>query len=256
MKKIIAIILPIVFYAVSAGAVHEYQVVDVSGGAAIKGVVKFEGTVPADEMVMNKSDVEYCGKELKRGRYIISNGAVKNVVVWIEGTKKGKAVPKKALNITIKKCQAVPHVDIGFTGGEYVFKNDDDILHTIQSKLELAYQKKVSARPLKNGATIYNIALPKKGLEVRKPVKNWHRYTDETGLVQVRSNTHESIQGYRFIFNHPYAAVTDDKGSFEIDGLLPGEYTLKAWHEGFGIQEQKINVESGKSVEIEIAFAK
>jgi hypothetical protein len=49
--------------------------------------------------------------------------------------------------------------------------------------------------------------------------------------------------------------VTDAKGNFEMDSLPPGEYVLKAWHEGFGTKEQKINVKSGEAVEVEIAFA-
>ncbi|MCK5427471.1 MAG: carboxypeptidase regulatory-like domain-containing protein, partial [Thermodesulfovibrionia bacterium] len=64
------------------------------------------------------------------------------------------------------------------------------------------------------------------------------------------------IRGYIFIFDHPYAAVTDEKGIFEIDNLPPGEYLLKAWHEGFGMQEKKIRVKSGEAVDVEIAFSK
>jgi len=155
----------------------------------------------------------------------------------------------------IKDCRVVPHVNVGFVGEEYIFRNDDRILHTIQLKLGLAYQKKVSQRPLEDGASIYNIALPKTGLEVRKPIKKWHRMTADTGFIQIRSNTHNWIRGYIFIFDHPYAAVTDAEGAFEMDGLPPGEYTLKAWHEGFGLQERKINIKTGESVEIEVAFA-
>ncbi|MCK5504841.1 MAG: carboxypeptidase regulatory-like domain-containing protein, partial [Thermodesulfovibrionia bacterium] len=123
-------------------------------------------------------------------------------------------------------------------------------------KLGLAYQKRVSRRPLEDGATIYNLALPKKGLQIEKPIKKWHRYTEETGFIQVRSNTHNWIRGYIFIFDHPYAAVTDEKGSFLIDNLPPGEYLLKAWHEGFGMKERKIRVKSGETAEVKIAFAK
>jgi hypothetical protein len=255
MVKIFAVLLAVILWAVSVSAVQGYDVVTVKNGATLKGTVNFKGTVPPDETIVISTDTEYCGKEQKAGKYLISDARIKNVVVWIEGIEKGKAVPKKQVDVAIINCRAVPHVNIGFVGGEYVFRNDDKILHTVQSKLGLAYQKKVSARPLEDGASIYNLALPKTGFEVKKPIKKWHRITEDTGFIQIRSNTHNWIRGYIFIFDHPYAAVTDAKGSFEMDSLPPGEYVLKAWHEGFGMQEQNIKVKSGEALEIEIAFA-
>jgi hypothetical protein len=255
MGKYSAVFLLIVFCVVSAGC-KKNDVVKVKNGATLKGTATFRDSIPPDETVVFNKDTESCGKEQKVGKYLVSNSRVKNVVVWIEGVENGKAVPKKDVDVTIKNCRAVPHVNIGFVGGEYVFRNDDEILHTIQSKLGLAYQKKVSSRPLEDGASIYNLALPKTGHEVRKPIKKWHRITEDTGFIQVRSNTHNWIRGYIFIFDHAYAAVTNEKGAFEMADLPAGEYTLKAWHEGFGMQEKKISVQSGKSMEIEIAFAK
>ncbi len=255
MMKYFMMILSLISWMGAAHAVMGYDVSDVKNGAAIKGTVTFKGDVPADEKILIDENAEYCGKEQQAGKYIVSDSMVKNVVVWIEGVEKGKAVPLKPVNITIKNCRTVPHVNIGFVGGEYVFRNDDDILHTVQSKLGLAYQKRTSSRPLEDGASIYNLALPQKGLEVRKPVKKWHRYTEETGFIQVRSNTHNWIRGYIFIFDHPYAAVTDEKGAFLIDNLPPGEYVLKVWHEGFGTREQKIKVASGATEEVGIAFS-
>lgn len=256
MARFLKIVLTIALWMVSISVAQAHEVVDVKDGGSIKGLISFKGTVPPDEVIAIDKNTEYCGKEHMADKYIVSDSKVKNAVVWIEGVTKGKALPKSEVDVTISKCKAVPHVAVGFVGGEFVFKNDDDILHTVQSKLGLAYQKKVSARPLQDGASIYNLALPKKGLEVRKPIKKWHRYTDETGYIQVRSNTHNWIRGYIFIFDQPYATVTDGKGAFAIDNLPAGEYTLKVWHEGFGTQEKKINVKSGEALNVDIAFGK
>ncbi|MEN8263761.1 MAG: carboxypeptidase-like regulatory domain-containing protein [Nitrospirota bacterium] len=256
MLRIFAVLLSVILWTVSAGAVQGYDVVKVENGATLKGTVNFTGSVPADETIVINADADYCGKEQKVGKYLVSDSKVQNVVVWIEGIEKGKVLPKKEVDVAIKNCRAVPHVNVGFVGGEYVFKNEDEILHTVQSKLGLAYQKKASSRPLQDGTSIYNLALPKTGHEVKKPVKRWHRYTEDTGFIQIRSNTHNWIRGYIFVFDHPYAAVTDQYGAFEMDGLPAGDYVLKVWHEGFGMQEKKISVKSGKSTEVEIAFAK
>lgn len=256
MMRCFAIALSIILLATSVDLALGYEVIEIKDGATLKGTVSFKGRVPQDERIVINKDIEHCGKEQKVGKYVITDSKVKNVVVWLEGVKEGKAIPQKLLPITIKDCRAVPHVNIGFVGGEYVFRNDDEILHTTQLKLELAYQKLISRRPLKDGATIYNLALPQKGVEIKKPIKWWHRYSKDTGFIQIRSNTHNWIRGYIFIFDHPYAAITNEDGEFMIDDIPPGEYLLKVWHEGFGTEEKKIDVKSGETAEVRIAFGK
>ena len=166
MVKYFVVVLTIILWAVSVGPAPGYEVIEQKNGAILKGTVNFKGIVPPDETIIINKNADYCGKERKVGKYLVSESMVKNVVVWIEGIKKGKAIPQKPVDVTIKKCRAVPHVNIGFVGGVYIFRNDDEILHTVQSKLGLAYQKRVSRRPLEDGATIYNLALPKKGLQI------------------------------------------------------------------------------------------
>ncbi len=254
MIKYLSLTFSVVLLLLSAGTAGGYEVVEVKDGATIKGTVSLSGEAPPDEVITVDKNADYCGKELKARKYVIFDSKVKNVVVWIDNIKKGKAIPESTVPVTIKGCRAEPHVGIGFVGGEYLFRNDDEILHTTQLKLGLAYQKKVSRRPLKDGATIYNIALPVKGLQIRKPVKDYHAYTDETGYIQVRSNTHTWIRGYRFIFDHPYAAVTGRDGRFEISEIPPGDYVLKIWHEGFGMQEKRITLKPGEVKELDIRF--
>ena len=40
--------------------------------------------------------------------------------------------------------------------------------------------------------------------------------------------------GYIWVFPHPYFAVTDKDGSFEISKVMPGKYRLISWHEEKG----------------------
>ncbi|GMQ79724.1 MAG: hypothetical protein BMS9Abin03_156 [Thermodesulfobacteriota bacterium] len=256
MMRYYSAMLSIILVAVFAGLVQGYEVVDVNNGATLKGTVQFKGTVPPDEANVIDKDVDYCGKGEKVGKYVVSDSKVKNAMVWLEGVTKGKAIPKSSVAVAIKNCNALPHVSAGFVGGKYVFKNEDDIMHTVQLKLGLAYHKQVSQRPLKDGATIYNLALPIKGMQIKKPIKKYHRYTKETGFIQIKSNTHNWIRGYIFIFDHPYAVVTNENGAFKMDNIVSGEYLLKIWHEGFGMQERKVRFAEGQLVEADIEFGK
>ena len=43
------------------------------------------------------------------------------------------------------------------------------------------------------------------------------------------------MKAHLFVFNHPYYAITDDKGNFEIPFVPAGaEVSVMAWHEGQG----------------------
>ena len=156
-------------------AAHGYEAGEVKNGATVRGVVKFTGAAPADETVTVTNDPEVCGKTQNRGKYVVNNSRVRNAVVWIDEVNKGKPVGKNSVDVILKSCRTEPHVSVGFVGGKFVFRNDDDIMHTVQLKLGLEYQTRVSGRPVKDGATIYNLALPNKGVTIEKPIKAYHR---------------------------------------------------------------------------------
>ena len=89
----------------------------------------------------------------------------------------------------------------------------------------------------------------------------------ESGSFQC--DIHSHMNGYRVGFSHPYFAVTDAEGKFEITGVPPGEYTLVAWHEGYKIvrrdldrpsydsphiQAMQISVKPKETAEVEFQF--
>ena len=42
-----------------------------------------------------------------------------------------------------------------------------------------------------------------------------------------------------FVIPHPYYAVSDEEGKFEMTNVPPGQYELVAWHEGWEITRQE-----------------
>ena len=62
--------------------------------------------------------------------------------------------------------------------------------------------------------------------------------------------------GFVHIFDHPFFAVTDNKGSFSIPNVPAGTYTLKAWHEDAGLNNQEVVVSEGGEVRVNFEFAK
>ncbi len=125
-----------------------------------------------------------------------------------------------------------PAVSIGFVGGDFVLRNDDDRLHTTHLYLHLAYQKELSDRPIENGATLYNIAFPTKGMEVRRPIKRYHQLDEATGAIDVRCNPHPGERATVLIFDHPYAAIASADGSFSLPNVPAGKHDLWVWRDG------------------------
>ena len=48
---------------------------------------------------------------------------------------------------------------------------------------------------------------------------------------------------YLLTLDHPFGAVTDENGNFNIDGLPPGKHAFVVWHEKVGYLERSLEVE-------------
>jgi hypothetical protein len=236
LKKVIIIFFSSFFFL--SLVCFAYETVEVKNGGNIEGIVEFLGaTIPLDRIITLSSDEKYCGKEHPAEKYVISaDRRIKNVVVFIGGIKAGKAIPEETVTVTDSNCAFVPHVGIGFKGNKFVVKNEDPVLHTIHVYTYIS------------GKTMYNIGLPEKGSSVTKPLT-------KTGLMELNCDCHPWMLGYVYIFDHPYAAVTNEKGEFVMRDIPPGTYTVEAWHEGLGkVRLTDVRVESGETNKIRMGY--
>lgn len=238
MRTVLLGIVMSFFLVVNIG--EAYEEINVTNGGSVKGIIKIGSTAPVDPDITINSNNDICGSAQKADKYIINDSKVKNVVVWLDRVQKGKKITKETYKITINKCRISPLVGIAFTGDEFSFKNGDAALHTLQLKSGLNFQRKLSSRPLQNGATIINVALPIPDIEIKKTIEPYYSISPERGYITIMSNTNSFMRGYVFVFDHPYAALTDVDGSFVIRDIPAGNYTLKIWHEGLGIMEKSV----------------
>lgn len=182
-----------------------------------------------------------------RGRVVGATGA-EPAIVWVEGLT--GEVPKEDTVLThVQGGAFAPHVAIGFVGNDYVLRNVDDTMHNIHLHLQLGYQKAISDRPLKLGATLYNIALPKSEAEVRRPIKAYHRYRDDTGFIEVLCDRHPQETAYVVVFDHPYAAVTGADGGFVLRDVPPGNHLVRVWQGGVVKDGKRVAVQDGTPAE-------
>ncbi len=232
-RVVIGILAVLLSFSSSAFA---YEAMEVKNGGIIEGTVEFTGAnVPKDQVVNVIPKYDYCGKTLLAGRYLIKDRKIKNVVVYIEEIKAGKPLPSEPVTLTNLKCAFVPHVAVGFKGNTFIERNDDPIPHNIHT--------------YSGGITMYNVNLGE-GESITKALK-------KTGRVEVECNSHHWMHGYIYVFDHPYAAVTNDDGEFFFKDVPPGTYTIVAWHEMLDkITEYKVKVESGKVTKLKLEYKK
>jgi polysaccharide lyase family 4-like protein len=214
-----------------------YEAVTVTDGGTITGKVTFQGAAPTKKIIPDK-DPTVCGGLREDPLVVLGPGqGVAEAIVYLKGVEKGKAMtpkPAKPPEIVNHNCRFEPHVQ-ALPVGSLVIVNSDPIMHNTHGFLEKA--------------TVFNQALPVKGMHVPKPL-------NKPGLVQVKCDVHGWMLGWVYVADNPYYAVTKKDGTFSLTDVLPGSYTLVAWQEYTGPTEVQVTVPPKGSVPVTIELKK
>ena len=212
-----------------------YVAMDVADGGTIKGTVTFAGAAPAKQKLEVTKDVNVCGKvaHYKEDIIVGSNNGLANVVVKIANISKGKAMDTGTFELDQNGCAFVPHITVVPAGAECTILNSDKILHNIHTYSE------------KNAPM--NIAQP----GFKKRMKQTFK---EPETIRVACDVHNWMAGYIVVTEHPYYAVTDANGNFELSGVPAGSYTLEYWQEKLGKQTTQVTVAAGGMAEANLEY--
>jgi hypothetical protein len=60
--------------------------------------------------------------------------------------------------------------------------------------------------------------------------------------IRITNDLKPWMSAYWMILDHPYMAVTDKEGQYEIADLPYGEHLFKIWHETYGILDKNYSV--------------
>jgi hypothetical protein len=203
---------------------------------SITGQIRFSGEPPNLPVVKVSKDQDYCGEVLPNDTYIIdSNGGLKNVVVFVDsGSSSGTPEPK--LNVLENNgCRYSPRIMAMQKGERLIVRNNDPKLHIPHSYLK--------------ERTVFNLSLPFRGTSIDASQK-----IRQSGILKVVCDTHTWMLAHIHVFDHPYFAVTDDRGMFSITNIPAGTYTLTAWHEDGGVRTQEIIVPETDTADIGVNF--
>lgn len=203
--------------------------------ADVTGKATFDGKPPAPKEI-KMAAVADCAKQHADPVYdesvvVGEKGELKNVVVYVkkeEGKDLGGAAPAEPAVLDQKGCIYTPHVIPMMVGQAFKIKNSDPFLHNVHG---LGRDNGEFNFPQQNVA--------------ENDVTNKANKAVET--YKVKCDVHPWMGAWVVVLDHPYFAATGDDGAFAIKNLKDGEYTLVAWHERLGTQEQKVTVKDGKA---------
>jgi hypothetical protein len=210
-----------------------------AAAASVKGVVKFEGTVPKGKPVNMSADPS-CAKQhsapvLVQEIATDSKGDLQNVIVYVaEGLgDRMFETPTQPVTVEQKGCMYQPRVLAVRANQPLHVVNDDPTSHNIH--------------PVPANNREWNKAEPP-GSALDES------FAREEIAIPVKCNLHPWMHGYIAVFKHPYFAVTGKDGTFDLSDLPPGTYTIKAWHEKLGTSAQTITIGANETKEISFVF--
>ena len=72
--------------------------------------------------------------------------------------------------------------------------------------------------------------------------------------MRLACTSHSWMTAYVAVLPHPFAAVTDDTGTFTIARVPPGKYTIRTWHERYGRLSKSVEVTAGGTATINFDY--
>jgi plastocyanin len=210
----------------------------VADAATITGLVKFEGAAPKMPTLQMGAD-PYCASQHPTPAsdeevVVGAGGELANVIVWVKNAPNGPANNTPAV-IDQKGCQYHPHVQAVQVGQPIEIKNSDSTLHNVH------------ALPAVNSA--FNEGQPIQGMTSTKKFDKV-----EMTPFRIKCDVHGWMKSFMVVLPHSYHSVSGMNGQFSIANLPPGNYTLVAWHEKYGTQEQAVTVGAKEQKQVTFTF--
>ncbi|HEX6161273.1 MAG TPA: carboxypeptidase regulatory-like domain-containing protein [Thermoanaerobaculia bacterium] len=211
----------------------------VADAATINGLVKFEGAPGKGAPVQMAAD-PFCQSQhktpvLDESMMVGGAGELANVIVYVKNAPAGNYPAPAPAVLDQKGCQYIPHVTAVQVGQPVQIKNSDATLHNVH------------AMPAVNSG--FNEGQPVQGMVSTKKFDKV-----EMKPFRIKCDVHGWMNSYMAVLPHPYHGVSGTNGSFNIGNLPPGSYTIVAWHEKFGAQEQQVTVGAKESKAINFSF--
>ena len=208
------------------------------GSGVITGKVTYTGTPPKPKLLdVSKQPecIKFHPSGLPTEDVVTGPGnTLQNVVVYISaGDHDPAPPPATAATFDQQGCHYTTHVLPLRVGQDVSISNSDPFSHNIH--------------PLGKINREWNRIQP----PGTPPFSYSYEYEE---FIYVKCNIHAWMKAYFVVLKTRHVSVTGDDGTFKLPDLPTGRYTVTAWHETFGTQNQDVTVGGGETETVNFAF--
>jgi len=235
--------LTLLLLLVAVAFMRSAPTVGASATGEIVGTVKLDGAAPHQKPIDMSKDPACAqaagGAQVATENVVVgANAGLANVVVYISQGLTGNEAATSSQPATIdqKGCRYVPHVVALNVGQHMTVLNSDKTAHNIHPQPSPTGGNAQWNKSQTVGAGPIDVA-----------------WTNEEVAIPVKCNIHPWMRGYIAVLKGPFG-LSNDSGSFKLDNVPPGSYTLTAWQETYGTQTAKVTVAAGKPVTTDFTF--
>ena len=182
----------------------------------ITGTIKFDGAPPAPKTIDMGQDAQ-CAKaagDKTLDDVVVTDGKLENVFVYLKGPAiDGYSFQMPTTPVVLDQlgCRYHPRVLGIQTGQLFRVTNSDQTTHNVHPT------------PAKNPE--WNQSQTPGQAAIEK------KFNKAELLIPVKCNQHPWMKAHIGVVDNPFFAVSAKDGTFTINGVPPGDYTIVAWHE-------------------------
>ena len=249
--------------------VSAYETIDVSNGGALAGKIILKGKRPAARVfaLVNYPFGFFCKKisdgsgHVRLRDFIVrKDGGLWEAVVALKDVKRGKPYRPTVADFVATDCMFHP---AEVADNEMFFVDEAGQMHHEHPNVAIIHNHQ-RMNMINRDPVVHNIQVfqNEKGniiLNTPLPVSDHIRggvlhYKRGKRISQMICGMHEFMQSWGFVVDNPYYAKTAKDGTYRIDGIPPGTYTVSIWHPHYKVYEQKVTIRAGETARLDFAF--
>ncbi|HET6370052.1 MAG TPA: carboxypeptidase-like regulatory domain-containing protein [Nitrospiria bacterium] len=251
-----------------AASGSDYKSEKVIDGGSISGKVTLRGPIPPPRAfpIVLYAFGEFCkkisdgsGHVLLREFNVDSDGGFQDVIVAVQGVKKGKPFSYIKNEYIAVNCMFHPY-DV--PENEQFEMHHGKLSHVHPLVTVMRNHRVISVvnrDPVLHNGQIYQ---PERGnrvlnfsIPISQDVRGGYVHMQKgMHIAQMICGMHEYMQAWAWMVDNPYYAKTRKGGNFTIDDLPPGTYKVIAWHPHMDPIEKVVTVPRNGSVSLDFEF--